>query len=107
MSSTLPPPDPSEGNAAEIEAAEARRTALAGITDGSLTLDDLFGKVDTEGPRHQLGHIHAKALLVALPKIGDVKADKILDDLGIKHDEHIDVIGVDERAKIVAAVAAE
>lgn len=101
---TLPTPDPAQGAAAEAQAAEARRTALDAVTAGSLTLDELFAQVDAEDPHHQLGHIHARALLLALPHIGEVKADEILDGLGIKHDEHIDVLGGQQRAAIGQAV---
>lgn len=100
----LPPPDPAQGAAAEAQATEARRTALQVLTAGSLTLTELFAQVDAEDPHHQLGHIHARAMLLALPHIGEVKADEILDGLGIPHSEHIDVLGVLQRAALVQAV---
>lgn len=102
---TIPTPDPAQGAAAEAQAAEARRTALEAVTAGSLTLEELFAQVDAEDPHHQLGHIHARAALLALAHIGDVKADQILDGLGIKHDEHLDVLGSEQRAAILQEVA--
>lgn len=100
--SPLPPPNPAEGEAAALAADEARSTALAAVSAGTVTLEALLAEAQTGTP---LGHIHARAALLALPKIGDVKADEILDGLGIKHDEHLDVLGVDQRAALVAEVA--
>jgi hypothetical protein len=102
--STLPKPDPQAGAAAEQQAAEARRTALRSLSDGSLTLDELFTRVQDEEPKHQLGHIHARAALLALPRIGQKKASAILDDLGIPHDRKIDKLGARQRKAIIQSV---
>lgn len=104
-----PVPDPAVGHAAETAADEARRAAEQSLKDGSLDLAGLFSQVDAEddaGTR-TYGHMHIRAALLALPHIGDVKANKILDELGIKHDEHLDVLGSQERQDIINAVQAE
>jgi len=104
--SPLPAPDPAEGEAAEKAAAAARATASANLTAGTLDLAGLFAAVDQEktAGKYVLGHMHAKHALVALPKIGDVKADEILDGLGIKHEEHLDVLGAEQRRALEQAV---
>ena len=101
----LPAPDPSEGEAAEAAAAAARKTASDNLTAGTLDLAGLFAAVDNEktAGHYVLGHMHAKHALVALPKIGEVKADTILDGLGIKHDEHLDVLGAEQRRALEQA----
>lgn len=89
----LPPPDPAEGAAAEAQAAEARASALAELTAGSLTLAELFAQVDAEEPKHQLGHIHVHAALLALPHIGEVRAGQLLDDIGVPYSRHLAALG--------------
>lgn len=98
---TLPTPDPAEGAAAQAHAAQARRTVLHAITTGAITVEELFTQVALEEPKHQLGHIHARALLLALPRIGEVKADGILDGLGIPHDRHLAALSRKQRAALI------
>lgn len=107
MSNPLPPPNPEEGAAAESEAAEARRTVLSAMANSELGLEDLFRLVDEEGPKHQIGHIHVRAALLALPYIGEAKSDEILEAMGLPHDRHIDVLGPDERFAIIELAAVE
>jgi len=108
MSPPLPTPDPAEGEAAAAAANEARASVSAQLTAGTLDLTGLFGQVDEEkgegDPHYIIGHMHARHALIALPHIGEVKADKILDDLGIKHDEHLAEIGADQRVALEQAV---
>lgn len=101
--SPLPAPDPAEGEAAEAAANKERDEAVEALSGGSYTLAELFENVDKEGEHHVLGHMHVRAALLALPGIGDVKADAILSDLGIEGSEHLDVLGSDERAAIIEA----
>lgn len=104
--SPLPPPDPAAVNAAAQAAAQAREAVEEQLTAGTLDLAGLFAQVDAETDHHVIGHMHVRAALLALPKIGDVKANAILDWLGIKHDEHIDVLGATQRQDLANAVAA-
>lgn len=103
---TLPEPDPAQGAAAEAQATEARRTALRAVTFGSVTLAELFAQIDTEEPKHQLGHIHLRSALLALPHIGEVKADEIIAALNLTRDRHLDTIGSEQRAKLEVLVSA-
>lgn len=102
--STLPPPDPAEGNAASVAASEARDAAEQQLKSGTLDLPGLFAAADAETGHHTIGHMHVKAALLALPHIGEVRSARILDDLGIKHDEHLDVLGAEQRQALQAAV---
>jgi S13-like protein len=104
--STLPPPDPAEGNAASVAASEARDAAEQQLKSGALDLPGLFAAADAETGHHTIGHMHVKAALVALPHIGEVKAARILAELAIAGDEHIDVLGGKQRQALQAAVAA-
>jgi hypothetical protein len=102
---TLPTPDPEQGAAAEAQAAEARRSALDELRVGSLTLAELFDEVEHEDPKHQLGHIHVRAALLALPHIGEVKADEIIAALNLTRDRHLDTIGLEQQFKLEELVA--
>lgn len=105
--SQLPPPDPAEGAAAEAQAAEARASALAELTAGSLTLAELLVQVEGEEPKHQLGHIHVRAALLALPHIGTVKADELLAGLSLEPDRHLASLGSEQARLLCENVAAE
>jgi hypothetical protein len=104
---TLPTPDPAEGAAAEAHAAQARRSALAAVSAGSVTLAELFDQVEAEEPKHQLGHIHLRAALLALPHIGEIRADRILDEAGLASDTHLAELGIHQRAGLIALAEAE
>lgn len=101
----LPPPDPEQGAAAESQAAEARASALEALTEGAITLQDLFARVVAEEPHRQLGHIHVRAALLSLPHIGEKRADEILDALGIPPHRHLDAIGTRERELVYEAIS--
>ena len=105
MSSNLPTPDPAVGHAASLAAEEARDGVEANLKSGTVDLSGVFQQVDAEGTKHVVGHMHARAALLALPHIGETKANEILDGLGIKHDEHLDALGSSQRAAIIQAVA--
>ena len=105
----LPTPDQAAAEKAAQAAATARQDLEAQLTAGTLTLEGLFQQSEAEpkGDSHRVvGHMHVKAALVALPNIGDTKADAILATLGMDHDKHIDALGTTEQSAIIAAVAA-
>lgn len=106
--STLPPPDPAAGEQAAAAAEDARDQVELQLSQGQLDLAGVFSQLDAETGtgHHQIGHMHARALLLALPKIGEKRANEILDGLGIAHDEHIDVLGANQRQALIDAVAA-
>jgi len=104
--SQLPPPDPAEGAAAEAQAAEARANALAELSAGSLTLAELLVQVEGEEPHHQLGHIHVRAALLALPHIGEVRADEVLASLGLEPGRHLASLGREQQVLLCENAAA-
>jgi hypothetical protein len=104
-----PEPDPALGEAAAEEAAAARRDIESQLADGSLTITDVFEMSDQEAGQssHRIvGHMHLRAALLALPHIGEVKADEILEEVGLEGDRHIDTIGDNEQQTIAEAVEA-
>jgi hypothetical protein len=108
--SSLPPPDPAAGEQAAQAAEAARRDVESQLSSGSLDLTGLFAMNEQErtagGPRH-VGHMHLRAALLALPHIGEKKADEILTEVSIPADRHIDDIGTQEQQKLSEAVAAQ
>jgi hypothetical protein len=101
--------DQAEGTTASSETAAARRETLGQVTDGSLGLADLFQMAEGESgdSGRIIGHMHIRAALLALPGIGDKKADAILADVGVEGDRHIATLGSNQRDALVAAVAAQ
>jgi hypothetical protein len=99
--------DQAEGSTAASETATARRETLGQVSDGSLGLEDLFQMADSEegDSGRVIGHMHIRAALLALPGIGDKKADAILDDVDVEGDRHIATLGSNQRDQLVAAVA--
>lgn len=105
----LPEPDPAAASLANEEVSAARRDIETQLADGSLTTDDVFQMSESEatsGAHRVVGHMHVRAMLLALPGIGETRADEILDEVGIEGDRHVDTLGVDEQEEIAAAVAA-
>lgn len=103
----LPPPDQPGATAAAQAANKARDAAESALKDGTLDLAGLFAQVDAETGNPVIGHMHVKAALVALPGIGEVKAEAILAEVGVPAGEHLDVLGVNQRAALTEAVAAQ
>lgn len=105
--SNLPTPDPAEGRAASEEAAQARRDAEEALRSGTMRLEALFTQVDAESEEqgHKVyGHMHLRAALLALPFIGEKKANEILDNLGLAHDVHLAQLGDNQRQAVIQAV---
>jgi hypothetical protein len=99
-----PPLDPAAGTAANVAAGAARDAAEASLKDGSLDLVGLFAQERAEEGT-QLGHMNIKRALVALPHIGDVRADEILASLGIEGGRNLDTLGAHQREAIEQAVS--
>jgi hypothetical protein len=103
------PLDPREGEMANEEVSAARRDIEGQLADGSLGLADLFEMNESEprGESHRIvGHMHLRAALLSLDGIGEVKADEILDEVGLEGDQHIDTLDSDDQARLVEAVGA-
>ncbi len=105
--SSLPPPDPAEGNAASVAANLARHEAFLALANPDETYDlaEFFARVEAEEPKHVLGHAHIIRVLEALPHIGYHRSREILNELGIEHLEHVDVLGPNQKNAILNAVA--
>lgn len=103
----LPPPNQQEGTTAHAMAEQGRADLRAALSSGDMTLDGLFAAVDAEdGPGGRIaGHMHIHSALLALPKIGEKRADAILTKMGWSHDRHVDTLGVRQREKLVEAVS--
>jgi hypothetical protein len=99
--------DQAEGTTASSETATARREALGQVSDGSLALNDLFQMADSESgdSGRVIGHMHIRAALLALPGIGEKKADAILTEVDVEGDRHIATLGSNQRDQLVQAVA--
>jgi transposase len=105
MSSTgLPEPDPAVGAEAMSQAAEARRTATRELEEGALTLEELLVQVDEEDS-DQLGHMHVRHALLALPHIGEVRADRILAEAGVDGMRHLASLGSRQAEHLVELAA--
>lgn len=106
----LPPPDPEAGGLAESEAEQGRRDLEAAMQSGELSLAGLFDASGQESEEHGhriAGHMHLKRALLALPHIGEIRANEILDALNLDGGEHIDQVGTQQQAALVEAVEAE
>lgn len=104
-----PTPDPAEGSTANEEVSAARRDVETQLGDGSLSIDDLRQMSEAEattGSHRVVGHMHIRAALLALPHIGETRADEILDEVGVDGSRHIDDLGTHQVAEIAAAVRA-
>lgn len=103
---TLPPPNQREGATAHSEAEAGRREMKKALSTGGMTLQGLFDASDSEekGQPKIAGHMHLRAALLALPKIGDKKANKILDGLGLAHDTHVAKVGKRQRKAVIQGV---
>lgn len=116
MSANLPEPDPAVGSAAHSTITEARRDIEGQLADGSLSMADLFQMVLNERteaeasgqatPHRVVGHLKLRAALLAHDKIGEKKADEILEEVGLDGDRHLDDLGTEQQQQLVAAVAA-
>ncbi len=104
--SDLPSPDQAAASEAASEAAHARSDALREVSAGTLTLAGLYERINVE-ERPVLGHIHVRAALLAHPHIGDVKADAIIEALGVKPGEHLERLGSRQRDMIEQLAASE
>jgi hypothetical protein len=105
----LPPPNPAVGEAAAEEAAAARRDVETQLKDGTLKLTDVVQMSEAEattGSRRVAGHMHLRAVLLALPRIGEKHADEILGVVGVEGSRHVDSLGPHQVEAIEAEVAA-
>jgi hypothetical protein len=90
-------------NAALQKAVEVRRLrsdVRVRLKDGSLTLDDLFDRVDDD----IVGKMKALVVIESLPGVGKVKARRLMTDIGIAESRRLRGLGDQQRAKLLSAV---
>lgn len=100
--------DQGEGSAAAATAAQARRDALAAVSSGDVDLQGIFAQADNEVGQTSgrvFGHLHLRAVLLALPHVGEKRADEIMAGLGVTGDTHVAHLGSSQRQYLQEAVA--
>ncbi|MBL6619945.1 MAG: integration host factor, actinobacterial type [Ilumatobacteraceae bacterium] len=95
-----PPALTPEQRKAALEKAAAARTARAEVKArlkmGSLSLAEALGSDDVH-----IAKMKVVALLEALPKVGKVKARRIMDEVGIADNRRIQGLGAQQRAALL------
>ena len=95
-----PPALTLEQRKAALEKAAAARTARAEVKArlkmGSLTLAEALGSDDIH-----IAKMKVVALLEALPKVGKVKARRIMDEIGIADNRRIQGLGAQQRSALL------
>ncbi len=95
-----PPALTPEQRRAALEKAAAARTARAEVKArlkmGSLSLADALGTDDIH-----IAKMKVVALLEALPKVGKVKARRIMDEIGIADNRRIQGLGAQQRSALL------
>ncbi len=95
-----PPALTPEQRKAALEKAAAARTARAEVKArlkmGSLSLAEALGSDDVH-----IAKMKVVALLEALPKVGKVKARRIMDEIGIADNRRIQGLGAQQRSALL------
>jgi len=91
------------GTAAALAARAARKTMLAQLAAGDITLDDVWQLVDAK--TKYAVRTSTRALLRNLPGVGRHRIAEVLDKLGVEPDRHIGTLGTRQRAAFAAAAA--
>ena len=92
--------------AALAKAAEARKVRsdlLAAVKAGTLDVAAVLERAETE---EIVKKTKVLALLKALPRVGAVKAAKLLEDLSIAESRRLGGLGENQRQALIAAAAA-
>ena len=98
----LPPLTP-EQRAAALEKAAAARRARAEVKNRLKYSQGSLGEVIKEGQSDEvIGKIKVSALLEALPGVGKVRANKIMERLEISPTRRVRGLGAKQRAALVA-----
>ncbi len=97
-----------EDRAKALESAKAARTKRAAllkqVKDGKLTVAEVLKKADKDECYERIKVIH---LLKAVPGYGDVRAAKLMEDLGIAESRRLRGLGFKQRANLLAHFKAE
>lgn len=102
---TLPPRLSDEARMAALaKAAEARRVRAdirARLKEGSVTLPDLFERLDDD----MVGKMKVLVVIESLPGVGKVTARRMMSDIGIADSRRLRGLGDQQRAKLLAAIS--
>jgi hypothetical protein len=97
---TPPSLSPDQRSAALAKAAEARRLRAElkeRLKMGSLSFDELLGLAERD---EKVAKMKVRAMLESLPKVGKVKARRILDEVGISDSRTLHGLGEQQRRKL-------
>jgi hypothetical protein len=101
-----PPTLTPEQRAAALQKAAQVRTARAELKEklkmGSVTLADVLDKADSD---EIVGKLKVLTLLESLPKLGKVKARRVLEDLEISETRRVQGLGPVQRQKLLDTLA--
>lgn len=97
----LPPLTPEQRAAALAKAAEARRARAelkAKLKTGSTSLSEVLSTGDTD---EAIGKMRVTAVLEAMPGVGKVRAERIMQSVGIAATRRVRGLGQHQRAALV------
>jgi hypothetical protein len=103
----LPPLTPDQRAAALEKAAQARKDRAeikTNLKRGTVTLTDVLNQGQTDDT---VGKMKVSALLESLPGVGKVRAQQIMERLGIAESRRIRGLGAKQRAALEAEFAGD
>jgi signal recognition particle GTPase len=103
----LPPLTPDQRAAALEKAAQARKDRAeikTNLKRGTVTLTDVLNQGQTD---ETVGKMKVSALLESLPGVGKVRAQQIMERLGIAESRRIRGLGAKQRAALEAEFAGD
>ena len=103
----LPPLTPDQRAAALEKAAQARKDRAEiknNLNRGAVTLTDVLNQGQTDDT---VGKMKVSALLESLPGVGKVRAQQIMERLGIAESRRIRGLGAKQRAALEAEFAGD
>ena len=77
-------------------------SAIDSVASGSHSIGEVFAAASTNS---SLGYLYAVKAMEADPRVGKVRARRILEELGLGETTRISELSADQVAKIVAEVA--
>jgi hypothetical protein len=102
----LPPLTPDERAAALAKAAAARKSRAAlreRLKHSSASLDDVFAAGQTDDA---VGKMRVSAVLESMPGVGKVRAQRIMEKIGISASRRVRGLGTHQRAALKREFAA-
>ncbi len=102
---TPPQSTPEQRAAALAKAAEARRVRAEVkelLSTGSLTLEDVFARSETD---EFVGGMKINKVLASLPRLGKVKTKRLLEEHGVAENRRVRSLTERQRHDLLAAVS--